>query len=229
MKNLKVYILEKNVTIDDVTSFIDEYYQSLRTKEVGTYNRETDSGTSFAYDGLKYEVIEKSGKFIVNTNDGVRTKRSDIPHLNGGGLFEWGEVKSFDCSNSRNIKTLEGAPKICSGFGCNNCSNLKSLKGAPHKCDRFICCDCKNLKSLEGAPNECSGEFNCSGCDKLTSLKGSPKKVSGDFVCSNCHSLKSLKGLPDDVEGNLICRYCENLKSTDFYPYSRNVYCDIIY
>lgn len=227
MKNLKTYILEKNVTIDDVTSFINNYYQSNGLKEVGKYDKETDSGTFFVYDDLKYEVIEKSGKFIVNTNCGIRTKRSDIPHLTGGGLFEWGEVNSFDCSRSHNIKTLEGAPNKCEIFNCIGCNNIKSLKGCPKECKYFYCGNCKNLKSLEGSPNECTN-FDCSECDKLTSLNGSPKKVLGNFICNDCHSLKSLKGLPDIIEGNLMCKGC-NFKSTDIYPYNKNVYCDIIY
>ena len=97
-----------------------------------------------------------NGLYVVNCSYQVCVKNSHIDSLTNG-LFEFGKVGDFNCSNCDNLKDLNGAPKdVHSNFRCNHC---------------------KSLTSLEGAPKEVGGLFICRSCGKQFTEKDI-KKVS---------------------------------------------------
>ena len=105
----------------------------------------------------------------VDCSGDVTIKNTNIESLTNG-LFRWGKIGGdFSCSWSKNLTSLEGAPKEVGGyFDCSDCENLRSLKGAPEKVGRdFDCSFCKNLRSLEGGPKVIGGNFDCTGCKNL--------------------------------------------------------------
>lgn len=102
-------------------------------------------------------------------------------------------------------------------FDCSDCKNLKSLEGAPPKARDFICIGCKSLTSLLGGPLTVTQIFNCSGCDMLKDLTGAPRRLSGDFDCSDCKNLKSLKGAPKTAY-IFDCDHCDALRDIKDAP-----------
>ena len=98
------------------------------------------SSTYSAFEDNQYSIYKDKDKWVVDVSQRLIVSNYDIQYLTNG-LFEFGVVKYFDCSDCENLKSLEGAPKV--------------VKGS------FICRNCPNLKSLEGAPKEVGGEFYC--------------------------------------------------------------------
>ena len=164
------------------------------------------------------QIKKKADKYIVSTNGYVLVKNKNITTLTNG-LFEWGEVNSFYCSNCTLLKDLTGAPKkVGTNFNCNECTSLESLEGAPKEVGaNFDCGNCTSLKSLEGAPEEVGVGFSCDGCTSLKDLIGAPEKV-GSFYCNGCTSLKSLKGAPKEVGEYFSCSGCTSLESLKGAP-----------
>lgn len=178
---------------------------------------------------------------------GFKCSESNILSLEGAPreVICDGALHYFDCSNCKNLKSLEGGPeKVSFKYDCSNCENLRSLEGAPkdcHRLDRFDCSGCTSLKTLEGGPDRLDrGSFNCSGCTSLKSLKGAPVvyyqfncsdcsslktlegirnySMNGNFNCSGCTSLKTLEGGPVKVSGDFICAGCNSLESLEGGP-----------
>ena len=97
----------------------------------------------------------------VDCSGNVTIKNTNIESLTNG-LFRWG--------------------KIGRGFDCSDCKNLTSLEGTPKDVGRdFVCILCPLIESLEGSPEKVGGGFYCSHCDNLTSLEGAPKEVVYGF------------------------------------------------
>ena len=198
MKTLKEYIIEGILDIEDnienltreslIEDFIKENYE-------------------IKYGNL--QIKKNRDKYIVSTKGTVLVKNKNITALTNG-VFEWGEVNSFYCSNCTSLESLEGAPEeVGKYFSCAGCTLLKNLIGAPKKVgESFICSDCTSLKDLKGAPKEVEGFFNCNGCTSLKSLEGAPKEVGSFFACSKCTSLKSLEGAPKKVGNFFDCERC---------------------
>lgn len=163
----------------------------LFEKNVGAIEPAVEEYINANYDisgELTFE--QNNGVYIVNCDDDVEVKNKNIDKLTDG--FEWGEVSgSFYCSDCKNLKSLEGAPKFVGGD--------------------FDCSGCKNLKSLEGGPTDVRINFDCSHCDSLMDLMGAPEYVEGDFICSHCKKLSSTEGMPDDVVGSIVSDHCPKL------------------
>ena len=139
-----------------------------------------------------YGDLTISDDLVVNCSDNVDVKNENIESLTNG-IFRWGMIDGgFNCNYCKNLKTLEGAPKIVGeSFYCDRCVNLKSLEGAPEKVGRsFGCCGCSGLTTLKGAPKKTDNGFYCNSCINLTSLEGAPKEVGWSFDCDNCPNLK---------------------------------------
>ena len=151
----------------------------------------------------KYKISE-DGKHL-NVFGDVYIFNNDIH--DGKLPVPFGKVDSFfNCSDCRNLTSLEGAPKkVGDGFNCNGCYSLTSLEGAPESVDGFFDCSwCDNIASLVGAPENVGGSFYCNRCDNLTSLKGAPKEVGVNFHCDGCPKLESIEDLPKII-GNDLC------------------------
>ena len=95
-------------------------------------------------DNIKIEdiIFENCGKISLYENKNF-TKISDY-----GKFGE--DIKDFDCSNCKNLQSLNGCPKEVGGyFDCSNCKNLQSLECCPEKVGgNFYCKDC-NLDFIE--------------------------------------------------------------------------------
>lgn len=182
---------------------------------------------------IKGSYVIKNG--IVDINGDIILKNDNIEHLTDR-LFNFGKVTGdFIAGEHRelkNIKSLEGAPRIVNNFIFAR-SSISSLKGGPeiandydiHYNDKLInlegapkilkgsfrCYGCDNLISLKGCPEEIGWNFDCGDCDKLTNLKGGPKIVGNDYDCFQCPNLKSLKGIAKKIGGTLDCSDCYKL------------------
>ena len=177
MKSLKLYF---ESLLDDEDIYLDPKNDKKVVEEWIKNNYKIDGNLTISDD------------FVVDCTRNVTVKNKSITSLTNG-LFSWGEVDGFfECSNCKNLKSLEGAPeKIGEYFYCGYCDKLTSLEGAPKIVGSgFYCEGCINLKSLKGAPKKVKGVFNCNYCDKLTSLKGATKNVGGNFECRKCPNLK---------------------------------------
>ena len=202
--------IEKNSN-DDVIPNIEDFIKK---------NYRLDSGVKYTISSQ----LNENGKYVVDVRGRFSwVKFIGKGDSLTNGLFEFGELYGcgFDCSES-NISSLIGAPKtiICDGslhyFDCSNCKNLRSLEGGSVMASfKYDCSNCKNLRSLEGAPKDCHAlaKFDCSGCTSLKSLKGGPDRLDrGSFKCSGCTSLKTLEGSPV-VYYHFDCSDCTSLKS----------------
>ncbi|MBR5130219.1 MAG: PcfJ domain-containing protein [Alphaproteobacteria bacterium] len=129
---------------------------------------------------------------------------------------------SFNCSKSRNLKSLKNAPQSVGGdFICSHCENLSSLEGVPQSVGRnFDCSHSDKISSLVGAPQSVGGNFDCSNSLRLTSLKGAPQSIRGHFDCSDCWNLRTLEGAPQSIRGNFDCSNCHWLPSLGGSPQS---------
>ena len=143
---------------------------------------------------------------IVDVSCSIFISNNNIISLTNG-LFKFGKINgTFDCSNCKNLKSLEGGPIEVGGtFDCSNCKNLKSLEGGPIEVGGdFDCSNCYNLKSLEGSPKVVGRDFYCNGCENLKSLKGGPETVDRHFNCVWCPNIISLKDSPKKIGGKFI-------------------------
>lgn len=73
---------------------------------------------------------DSDDKFVVNVYDNISvSKKFDQTALTNG-YFVFGKVEGdFDCSNCKDLKTLEGAPKEVEGdFNCSNCKGKFTKK-----------------------------------------------------------------------------------------------------
>ena len=165
MKSLKEALLNRKKNIDVARLAAEEYIN-----------------TNYIIKGkLTFETV--NGIYIANCDGHVEVKNKKIVKLTDG--FVQGEVKGkFDCSECKNLESLEGTPKeVGRNFDCSNCTNLKSLKGVPKEVGGyFYCSHCNNLTSLEGAPEYVGEDFNCIRCENLKSLEGAPKVIKGRFI-----------------------------------------------
>ena len=160
MKNLKNYIIESILDVEDNIDNIDKNIKD----QIKQFLKDNFRGYSSCKISRK---PNNDGKFEVLSTGDVEVKNKSITSLTNG-LFIWANIKGdFTCSNCNSLTTLEGAPKEIGGS--------------------FNCYSCKSLTSLEGAPKEVGRVFNCSYCDSLKSLKGAPKEVGGDFSCVACY------------------------------------------
>lgn len=146
--------------------------------------------------GLK---LRKEGdKWIVDFTQGrIDVVNKNITSLTNG-LFEWGDTPSawFDCSDCKNLTSLEGSPRVCSVLDISGCSKLLDLEG----CSAFH-------------------KLFCRDCDSLTSFKGiNPLYNDADIWATNCKNLKSLEGLPSDKIGKLYLDDCKSLTSFKYCP-----------
>lgn len=204
-----------DATRDEILKFIEDNYRVIAIGEL---------------------IFRKKNNMIYVDfmNGHEMTAHKDIKQLTNG-MFMWGNVDCvFDCSDCKNLTSLEGAPEECRVFNCDYCSNLKdlmgigkcrevscencdrlkSLKGLNLKnksCEEIRCNDCRSLISLEGSPKKCE-RFECNDCKNLTTLKGGPEVVEF-FTIENCIKLKSWDGAPRKVSDNLFYGGCEYLKN----------------
>ena len=89
------------------------------------------SSTYSTFEDNQYSIYKDKDKWIVDVSQRLIVSNYDIQYLTNG-LFEFGVVKYFDCSDCEKLESLKGAPKEVKGsFICRNCNNLKSLVGAP--------------------------------------------------------------------------------------------------
>jgi hypothetical protein len=168
----------------------------------------------------KLKITFNSDKFVVDYNGDIYVKNETLDDLTNG-VFQWGEVGgNFGCDHCRNLKSLEGCPKIVAkDFTCCACSSLITLEGCPKKVGGKIACrHCTHLKSLKGVPEEIGGSFMCFKCNSLKSLEYCPKKINGALYCYNCKLLKNLEGAPEEVQGTFDCHNCTSLKSLEGAP-----------
>ena len=156
MKELKQYIEESLLDdFDTIASKIDP----------------KDAVKKFLYDNYTgiYVISKKPNKdglYEVDGKSDIKVKNYRIESLTNG-LFVWGSVvRDFICSDSWDLKSLEGAPKKVG--------------------ETFNISGCVKLESLEGCPEEVGYNFSCSSCMKLKSLEGAPKKVGKHFFCNDC-------------------------------------------
>ena len=197
------YLFKENAGVVDAS--VEEYIND---------NYDVDGKLSF-YPSVKNNQVS----YVVNCKGTVKVSNRNILKLTDG--FEWGEIDgTFDCSDCKNLTSLEGAPKeVGSNFICSDCGKLTSLEGAPEEVGEFFFCyNCNNLRSLEGAPEKTNGGFGCGKCRNLRTLEGAPKYVGGDFDCSDCRNLTSLKGAPEMIVGTFDCHGCKKLKSLEDGP-----------
>ena len=172
MKNLKEYITESILDVEDNIGNIDE---SIKDQ----INQFLNDNFTNASKCKISDKLNKDGKFEVSSNEYVGVKNKHITSLTNG-LFIWTNIKGyFTCIDCGLLTSLEGAPKEVGGkFNCNICKSLTSLEGAPEEVGgSFYCYDCKLLKSLKGAPKKIGGDFNCSDND-MKFTKNDIKKVS---------------------------------------------------
>ena len=132
-------------------------------------------------------------------------------------------LEGFNCSYSRNLKSLIGGPKKVGGnFECRD-TGITSLKNAPLEVNGdFECSDNRGITSLKGAPAEIGGSFYCSNTG-ITSLIGSPKKVGRNFSCYGT-GITSLVGAPKEVGGYFHCTSTQltSLEAINFYVHEIN-------
>ena len=159
MKNLKEYITESILDVEDNINNIDESIKD----QINQFLNDNFKGVSKCKISKK---PNKDGKFEVLSTGDVVVKNKQITSLTNG-AFIWTNIKGK--------------------FFCSCCNSLASLEGAPEKVGRdFYCNFCNSLTSLEGAPKEVGGNFSCGYCNSLTSLEGAPKEVGRDFYCRSC-------------------------------------------
>jgi hypothetical protein len=117
----------------------------------------------FLNESLNVESTKKwlkkvvKGKYTINPDGTVDVEGDVICKSSEFDKFpvKFGKVTGkFDCSNNKNLKTLEGAPQRVQVFNCNRCIGLKTLEGAPREVENFYCIECTSLVSLEGAPQK---------------------------------------------------------------------------
>ena len=203
MENLKNYLIERILDIEDNIDNVDE---SIRD-QIKEFLNDNFTNTS------KYKISakpNKDGKFEVSSKGDVEIKNENITSLTNGS-FIWTNIKGdFICDHCDSLKSLERAPKEVGGdFNCSMCNSLISLEGAPKEVGGDFSCEwCNSLISLEGAPEEVGGGFYCTTCKSLISLEGAPKEVGGYFNCGYCNSLTSLEGAPKEVGRGFYCIKC---------------------
>ena len=118
----------------------------------------------------------------------------------------------FTVRSCRKLLTLEGCPNIINGnFDCSGSRSLPSLKGAPKYVQRFTCNGCIKLENLEGSPEIVQGHFVANNCDSLLNLKGITRKIGGSIFLKDCINLESLEGLPDEASGHIYLDGCKKL------------------
>lgn len=106
---------------------------------------------------------------------------------------------SINISYNRDLKNLEGCPKIVWGLNASDC-NLHTLEGGPENVgNNFSCASNYTLTNIQGAPKRVGESFDCSNCG-ITSLEGGPKKVGYSYDCSY-NKLKSYEGTPEEIGG----------------------------
>ena len=150
MKNLKEYIIE---SILDVEDNIDNIDKSIK-EQIKQFLKDNFKGASSCKISHKPNT---DGKYEVSSNKNIKVKNEKITSLTNN-MFIW--------------TTIGGK------FNCDYCNLLISLEGAPEKVDGdFDCTCCTSLKSLQGAPKEVGGDFYCINCYKKF-YKEDVKKIS---------------------------------------------------
>lgn len=203
---LKKNPLYKSFDFDDENDNLEQEVASIRYKKFLEENYTIDGDTTF---------YEKDGKIFVDVKGHVKVKNLDITSLVEDNLRFGYVTGNFNCSQCKQLISLEGAPeKIKGGFYCWDCYSLKTLEGAtPLIHTDFNCGHCHSLVSLEGGPKTVFGTYSCGHCTSLITLKGAPGWVGGDFYCKGCKSLVSFKGKPKIIGGRFTADKIKNQKS----------------
>lgn len=175
-----------------------------------------------------YSIKKVGDEFIVDViNGAIQVIDTKIESLTNG-LFKFGKVYTFACDGCKNLKTLEGAPRIVkANFNCSGCEKLETLEGGPNVIGyNLLCTDCTSLKTMIGAPEEIGFSIYCDDCKNLKSLNGLPKEIPGNLSCPGCDDLKDLNGAPKKIWKNAICTGCKNLRSLDGLEWvGEQIYC----
>ena len=143
MKSLSTY-LESIIGNNDI------YLESLLDDDDKFYDPVNGKKLIEGWINENYKFTGKltiSNDFVVDCNNAVKVKNKSITSLTNG-LFEWGKVGgSFSCSECKNLKSLEGAPKkVGYAFDCSQCGNLTTIKDGPEKVGIiFYCSECPKL------------------------------------------------------------------------------------
>lgn len=175
-----------------------------------------------------YNIKKVGDEFVVDAINGATSVIDTKIKTLTNGLFKFGKVYAFACSGCKNLKTLEGAPKIVKvNFNCSGCESLETLEGGPNVVGcNLLCAECTSLKTMIGAPEEIGFSVYCGGCKNLKSLNGLPKEIQGVLDCSGCDDLKDLKGAPKKIWKSAICTGCKNLRSLDGLEWvGERIYC----
>ena len=240
MKHLKDIVVES--FFDDELVDDSKHLEKTVKEEIKRFLKENYKG------GSRCRISRKpneDGKYVVDCKGVLYVSNLSMERLTTD-TFIFGEISdSFNISRTRNLTSLEGAPKKVGGsfycndctsltslegapeeveetFSCSWCNSLTNLKGAPKTCHSFLCYDCESLTSLEGAPEEVSGDFYCNSCKKLTSFKGAPKKIGANFRASGCVGIKkSTVGFPKEIGGDVDVSDCGFQSHMDIWSISK--------
>ena len=200
---------EDDIALDSTADIMVFLNQNYKLEYAGAEQFDQPNGTWWA--------IQDDGKDIpiVHINGSITVKNKSIKHLTNN-LFKFGNICGrFDCSNCKNLKSLEGGPQICAhGFSCEGCTSLKSLEGGPKyvgfgKNDlhfTYRCSDCTSLESLKGAP---IGYVKNAYDIKYTEYEGvDSSRLFIDVYANRCNSLKTIDWGIKELYGNLYLINC---------------------
>lgn len=236
MKDLKQYIIESQLRDSSLTQeslLDDEDDLAMETNSlIINFLREN---YTFGYKPVDQPdpslwVIDGD---VVNVKVDVVVENKSIESLTNG-LFRFGYVGRFSCSNCTNLKSLEGAPEyVGTTFTCDNCTSLKSLEGGPKYIGLpghpysigYYCANCTSLESLKGAPignvdNSCTFTRH-----KSTNIN----KPVLNFAATNCSNIRRVDWGIKELRGSLNMVYCDldslegcPQKITESFNISRN-------
>ena len=191
---------------------------------------------NYKFDGvytIKYD--KKTKKHIVNTRKNIFVKNTDITSLTNG-LFAFGKCKGFNCSECKNLTSLEGAPQDCETFICNNCKKLESLEGV--KTDIVYCKDTGRyflpsyVKHVTGASKMISNsslgtmEYNLKNIDINHKYNPNTKLASvEDYERMKQDYTKQLTSIPESNDE--LCRFMIAAACIGWWKYVHVAYSEL--